>query len=345
MSLMVSEIYEQPDVIRGLWEKERENITRITEEIKKRNIRFVLLAARGTSDHAAIYGKYLLEIKNHLPVGLADASVYTIYDAQIKMNDVLVIGVSQSGEATDVAECLIRSKANGAFTVSITNNSQSTMAKIADCTICCEAGPEKAVAATKTYTSTLAVFYMLSSILSGDDAVAEKLDALSNDIKRSFSLDDEISVRAERYRYMKSGISISRGFNYATALELSLKLAETSYVPMRGFTAADFLHGPIASIHEGDPCFVIAPAGKIHNAMKESLEKLAGRGAETIVFSSEDTLLANATVPLKLETTVDEDLSPILYIVPGQLFAYHLSLTRGLDPDKLKGLSKVTLTM
>lgn len=346
MSLMLKEIHEQPEVIRGLWNKEKDNIRKVAAEIKRRNIKFAIFAARGTSDHAAIYGKYLFEIKNHMPVGLADASAYTIYDATMNMENVLVIGVSQSGEAKDIGEFLVKSRANGALTVSIVNYPDSKMAKTGvDFSLCCNAGPEKAVAATKTYTSTMAVFYMLSCVMNGDESFVPKMNALADDIEKSFELEKILSDRAERYRYMKTGVALSRGYAFSNALELSLKMAETCYVAMRGYSAADFQHGPIASVHETDPCFIIAPKGKMLGTMKESIDKLAARNAEMVIFSSEDALLEKATLPLKLDTNVDEELSPILYIVPGQLFAYNLSVSKGNDPDNPKGLSKITLTL
>ncbi len=143
---------------------------------------------------------------------------------------------------------------------------------------------------------------------------------------------------------MQNGACIGRGINYATALECALKLAETSYVGFRGYSAADFMHGPIASVHEGDPCVLLAAEGKAMGSVMDTLKRLASIQAETIVISASDEALESACVPVKLPVSVSEELSPIVYIVAGQLLAYYISVARGNNPDNPKGLSKVTLT-
>ena len=345
MSFMLKEIHEQPDVIGRMVDAEQENVAKLAADIKGRDIDFVVMAARGTSDHAAIYGKYLLEIKNSLPVGLADPSVYTLYDAKIKMDRALVIGVSQSGQATDVAEYLERSKQSGALTAAITNVPGSTLTQIADYTILCHAGPEKGVAATKTYTSTLAALYLLSASLANDVVHAKnQMLGCVEAMRSALNIEEFCSEKAERYRFMQDGYVISRGLNYCTALETALKLAETSYVGMLAYSAADFLHGPIAAVHESEACFLCAPPGKAFATMVEMACRLVERKAEVAVLSSEEEILSIATTPFRLDATVDEELSPLVYILPGQLLAYYLAVSRGFDPDRPRGLSKVTLT-
>ena len=345
MSFMLKEIHEQPEVISRMAHAEQENVAKLAAEIKSRDIDFVIMAARGTSDHAAIYGKYLLEIKNGLAVGLADPSVYTLYSAKIKMDRALVIGISQSGQATDVAEYLKQSKASGALTASITNVPGSTLTQIADHNILCHAGQEQGVAATKTYTSTLAALYLLSASLSNDVKHAKKqLLGCAEAMKSSLSIGSYCEAKAERYRFMQDGYVISRGLNYCTALEAALKLAETSYVGMLAYSAADFVHGPIAAVHESESCFLCAPPGKAYSTMVEMAARLSERKAEVAIISSEEEILSYATTPFKLDVTVDEELSPLLYIVPAQMLAYYLAITRGFDPDRPRGLSKVTLT-
>lgn len=344
MSQMLSEICEQPGVLRKLIEAESATVTQLAQDIRQRGIKFVMLAARGTSDHAAIYGKYLLEITNGLPVGLADPSVYTLYSAHIDMNSVLVIGVSQSGQAPDVIEYLNRSKQAGALTASITNEPDSPITSAADHTIICHAGPEKAVAATKTYTSALAAFYLLSASLVGNGERVNMLQVCAEAMQTALTVEPQIEDKAERYRYMESGAVISRGYNFCTALETALKLAETNYIGMRGFSAADFLHGPIATVHEGYPCILIAPHGKAYQGMYDMAVNLKNRGAETIIISSEEKILSLATTPIRLGAEIDEELSPLVYAIPGQLLAYHMAVARRYDPDQPRGLTKVTLT-
>ena len=344
MSVMLDEIHQQPDIIGRLVEAERANASELTAEIKRRDIELVIMAARGTSDHAAIYGKYLFEVHNELPVALADPSVFTLYSAKMKLDRALVIGISQSGQATDVAEYLTQSRAAGALTLAITNEPGSTLTQIADFTILCHAEKESAVAATKTYTSTLAALYLISASLGGNGCRVDHLLLCAEFMRAAFSTEEFISKRAERYRYMQSGAVLSRGFNYCTALETALKLAETSYIGMRGYSAADFLHGPIATIHEGDPCILIAPPGRTYETMLDMANRLRSRKADTLIISSEEDILSLATVPVKLAVKVDEELSPLVYIIPGQLFAYYLAIAKGHDPDQPRGLSKVTLT-
>jgi len=345
MSFMLNEIREQPDVIGRLVDAEQESAARLAAEIERRGVGFVVMAARGTSDHAAIYGKYLLEIKNSLPVGLADPSVYTLYGANLKMDRALVIGISQSGQATDVAECLERSKQAGALTAAITNVPGSTLTRIADHTILCHAGQEKGVAATKTYTSTLAALYLLSASLSHDVKHAKKqLLGCAEAMRAALTLEGYCESKAERYRFMQDGYVISRGLNYCTALETALKLAETSYVGVLAYSAADFLHGPIAAVFESEACFLVAPPGKAFCAMVDMASRLSERKAEVAIISSEDEILSYATTPFRLDVCVEEELSPLVYVIPGQLLAYFLAVSRGFDPDRPRGLSKVTLT-
>ena len=344
MSYMLDEIRQQPDVISKLVECERNAVGELAREIRRRDICLVVMAARGTSDHAAVYGKYLLEINNGYPVALADPSIFTLYGAELRMEHALVIGISQSGQAADVAEYLEQSKRFGALTVDITNEPGSTLTKVAHHTICCHAGKELGVAATKTYTSTLAALYLFSASLADDGSRVDDLLACAESMRAAFSIEPYIADRAERYRYMQDGCVISRGFNYCTALETALKLAETSYVSLNAYSAADFLHGPIAAVHEEEPCFLIAPPGKAYSNILDIAKRLRERSAETVILSSEKEILSLATTPFRLDVTVVEELSPLVYIIPGQLLAHHLALARGHDPDRPRGLTKVTIT-
>ena len=344
MSHMLDEIHQQPDVVAGLVESERKSAEQLAADMERRGIDLVIMAARGTSDHAAIYGKYLLEVNNALPVALADCSIFTLYSAKLALERALVIGISQSGEATDVGEYLKRSRELGALTAAITNEPGSTLTRNADHTILCRAGKELGVAATKTYTATLAAFYMLSAAVSHDEARLARLSDCADAMRSVLALKSLMADTAERYKTMGSGAVVGRGFNYCTALETALKLAETSYIGMRGYSAADFLHGPVATVDEGYPCILIAPPGKAYGTMFDMAGRLRDLRAETITVSSDEEILSLATTPVGLEVEVDEQLSPLVYIVPCQLFAYYLAVARGHDPDNPRGLSKVTLT-
>jgi len=344
MSYMLDEIRQQPDAIARMVETQLSNVESAAKEIAQRDISLIVMAARGTSDHAAIYGKYLLEIENGYPVALADPSVFTLYGAELRMGRALVIGISQSGQAADVAEYLERSRKYGALTLDITNEPGSALTQVAHHTIFCDAGRELGVAATKTYTSTLAALYLLSAVLKGDRSRRDALLRCTDAMRAALSIEEQVAERAERYRYMQEGHVISRGLNLCTALETALKMAETSYVALKAYSAADFLHGPIAAVDEGEACFLIAPPGKAYQTMLDMARRLRDMNAETVVLSSEDDILSVGTTPLRLDVTVDEELSPLVYIVPGQLLAFHLAVTRGHDPDRPRGLSKVTIT-
>ena len=200
------------------------------------------------------------------------------------------------------------------------------------------------MAATKTYTSTLAALYLLSASLAEAGSRVDDLLACAEAMRAAFAIEPYIADRAERYRYMQDGYVISRGFNYCTAMETALKVAETSYVSLNAYSAADFLHGPVAAVHEGEPCFLIAPPGKAYPNMLDIAQRLRERNAETVTLSSEDEILSLATTPFKLDVAVSEELSPLVYIIPGQLLAYYLAIARGHDPDRPRGLTKVTIT-
>lgn len=345
MSYMLDEIHEQPEVIRRVVREEREKVSEVAGEIRRRNAAFGMLAARGTSDHAATYAKYLFEIVNGLPISLAAPSVFTLYEAELRLERAFAIGISQSGRAADVIECLRRAKKIGAVTACITNEPDSDITRAVDTCLYCQANPERSVAATKSYTASLALFCLLSAECAGRSDLVDGLLEAADGMERVFECaEKEIAARAERYRYMNRCITLARGLNRATAFESALKLAETCYVSADPFSSVDFLHGPIAVVDEGLPCFLYAPSGPTYPSMFEIAERLREKNAELIVISDVDEILALASTPLCIPFAMDDILSPIVYITVGQLFAYYLAATKGLDPDHPRGLSKVTIT-
>lgn len=346
MTLMSSEIKEQPKVLRGMIKTQLSTIKDIAKAVKDNDIKFILTAARGTSNHGCVYGNYMFKIMNGMPTGIAELSVLTHYDATVNFKGTMVIAVSQSGGSTDVCEFLQKAKAGGALAVAFTNIADSRLASIADYTVCFGAGEEKSVAATKTYCGTLAAFYMLSMVMAGkdDNFIAESLETAAKAIEGIFDREEEIKVLSARFRYLKAGMIIARGINYCNALELSLKLTETCYIKMRGFSSAEFLHGPIASLAKADACFVFAPTGKTLGQVSEGIDKLNAKGIETIVFSDDDSILAKAKVPVKMPS-VCECIAPMVYIPYGQLLANYLSVSIGNNPDTPEGLTKVCETI
>ena len=229
--------------------------------------------ARGSSDNAALFGRYLLEISTGIPVSLAAPGGPHTLSHENDLRDALVIGISQSGEGTDVNMVLENSKRSGATTVAITNEANSAMAGIAHETFLIHAGREHSVAATKTYTGQLMIFHMLASALNDNKRFAE-VERLPELAAVSLGLRPEIEKIVERYTFMEHCVVVGRGLNYANAYEFAIKLMETCYVVAERFSSADFLHGPIAMVERGFPAFLFAPPGKTLAGMKELLEKL-----------------------------------------------------------------------
>ncbi|MHB0913784.1 MAG: SIS domain-containing protein [Armatimonadota bacterium] len=340
---MLQEIREQPEVLRHL--VSTSDMQALRDEMHARGVEAVSISARGTSDNAATLAKYIFEIAAGVPVSLVASSVFTLYNAKMDLSKWLLLGISQSGESTDVVEVMSQAKGMGALVAGITNVENSSMTRAGDYTFLCHAGEEKSVAATKTYTATLGVLYLLAGALAKDPTIAESLHGVADAMQEVFSLEEQIARVVERYRYMEECVVLARGINQATCLEAALKLTETCYVVAKPYSAADFQHGPIATAHEGFPIFLYAPPGKGYPAMVEIAEKLAERGAELIVVSSEEEILSHAATPIRVPVTVDEIYSPLVYIIVGQLFAQCLSLAKGNNPDAPRGLCKVTKTL
>lgn len=342
--LMRTEIGEQPEVLRRIADTEWRTVQTVAQQIRDHKLRYAFLAARGTSDNAAAYFKYLFEIENGMPCGLAAPSVVTLYRADLDWRGALVVGISQSGQAPDVVEYLAHAKANGAFTVSITNDPDSPLSHTSHFALHLHAGVERSVAATKTYTGTLAIIYLLSEALRNNPNAPQQLHHVASLVEQTLRAETHIQEIADRYRYMRECVSLARGINQATAQETALKLIETCYVMCKAYSVADFMHGPFALIEPGFPCLLFAPDGATYPTALESASKLRGGGAETIIFASSAEILALARTPIPMPPSVPETLSPIVYIVAGQLFAYHLALARDLNPDQPRGLQKVTKT-
>jgi len=232
----------------------------------------------------------------------------------------------------------------GVTTVAITNEASSTLAGIADETFLIHAGRERSVAATKTYTGQLMIFHLLASYLSSKKLVTE-VKQLPELAARSLSMRSQVEEIVERYAFMDHCVVVGRGLNYANAYEFAIKLMETCYVVAERFSSADFLHGPIAMVERDFPAFLFAPPGRTLAGMKELLTRLTALRAETIVISSDKAALARATRCLRIPAPIREELSPIPYIIPAQMFAALLAECKGLSPDRPRSLAKVTSTV
>jgi glucosamine--fructose-6-phosphate aminotransferase (isomerizing) len=339
------EIHEQPAVLRRLFTKEEATAQALAELIRGRQIDHVVIAARGTSDNAGRYAQYVLGAMNGLSVGLAAPSLFSIYRRPPRFGNALVIGISQSGKSPDIVSVLSEARRQGAMTAVLTNRSDSPLAEQGDVVIDLQAGEERAVAATKTYTAELAAIALLSVSLSGLPEHRNALMEVPDAVDATLGMGDRIAEIAPRYRYMVRCIVVGRGFNYATAFETALKLKELTYTIVEPYSSADFLHGPLAMIEGGFPAIVIAPSGQIANEMTEFVETLRARQAEVIAISDDDAVLERARIPLALPVPLPEWLSPITAIIPGQFLSMCLAHVRDYDVDSPRAIHKVTETV
>jgi glucosamine--fructose-6-phosphate aminotransferase (isomerizing) len=339
------EIFEQPEAAARLLADADGRVARAAEAIARRGARSVFLAARGSSDNAGLYAKYLWGARNALPVAQAAPSLFGVYGTPPAIGDALVVAISQSGRSPDIVGVMREGRRQGALTLAITNDSGSPLAEAAELVIDTAAGPERAVAASKTYTTQLVAVAMLSAALSGDSEQRAALARVPALLAGMLALEDAIAATAPRYRSMGHCAVLGRGFNYATAFEWALKLKELAYVIAEPYSPADFQHGPMALAHEGFPIFAVVAEGAITANVMELLARLVEtRRVELLTVSNHAPALALARTALHLPEDVPEWLSPILAIVPAQLFCYHLTRAKGYNTEDPRGLSKITLT-
>lgn len=339
---MLDEIGEQPAVLERTISAEADKYNRLGAFLRRREIDLVVIVARGSSDNASLFGRYLIEIMAGIPVSLAAPSVYTLYDAKLDLKRSLVIGVSQSGEGEDINIVLESAKASGAYTLAITNEMRSTMASIADETLLIHAGRERSVAATKTYTGQMLHFYLLANELASSRLDIARIPKYAAD---ALELRTEIQGLVERYVFMENCVVVGRGMNYGNSYELALKLMETCYVVAERFSSADFFHGPLAIVERRFPVVMFGPLGVTEKSSLELLERLRELNADCLSITNSPAIAAISPNSLKLSAEIEEFLSPIPFIVPAQLFAALLSEAKGLDPDAPRSLSKVTRTL
>lgn len=334
---MAAEIAEQPAVLGALVAR-RGEIADVAAAISRRPPRFALLAARGSSDHAALYAKYLIEVLLGLPAGLVSPSTVTLYGARPDLRDVLLVSVSQSGGSPDLLEFTQTARKQGALTVAVTNTPASPLGGAAELAVDIGAGTETAVAATKTYSATLLALYLLiDAVRGGDSSAAAEIEPLARQ-----ALEVDVKRAVDRYRFVDRIITTGRGYSYATALESALKLAETSYLAARAYSGADLLHGPVAAVDEETAVLAITGAGRGGAALRDVLTAVAERGADVLALgSSAGEVPAAVRIPVP---SVAEELAPVLEVLPVQRIALGLALARGFDPDRPRGLNKVTRT-
>ncbi len=352
MSLMIEEIRQQPQVLQALLDSPPAALAQLQKRFSSRRPDLIVIVARGTSDNAALFARYFFEITLGIPTSLAAPSIATLYHRLRLPAHSLVIGISQSGESTDINAFLEAAKQSGAFTIGITNEPASTLANLTDEVLPVGAGKEASVAATKTYTAQLMVLYCLAQSL-GASIRSSDLNQLPEMV--AMQIEGEASVRelAQQYREMSRAVVVGRGLNYANGLEFALKLMETCYVVAAGFSVADFAHGPIAMIERGFPVFVFTPPGPTFEQTAKLVARLGESGVDTVCVGHETgvggphcehQLLVRGN-PISRSGVPEDSFTPIPSIIPAQLFAAHLSECKGLNPDRPRMLSKVTRTL
>ena len=339
---MLQEISEQPEVLERTIASEREKLVGIGDFLRQKEIDLIILVARGSSDNASLFGRYLLEVTTGIPVSLAAPSVYTLYNAKMRLKHAVVIGVSQSGEGDDINHVLDSAKAAGAFTMAITNEAESTMAKLADETLLIHAGREKSVAATKTYTGQMLHFYLLASAVGDKRIDYYKIPELTS---KALEVKAKVEEIAQRYAFMDNCVVVGRGMNYGNSYELALKLMETCYVVAERFSSADFFHGPLAIVERRFPVIMFAPNGVTKKSNVDLLNRLKELNADSLSITNDDEIAGLSGQSIMMPAEADEFLSPIPFIVPAQLFAAYLAEAKGLDPDSPRSLAKVTKTL
>ena len=337
---MSAEIAAQPEVLAASVLRHSE-IAEVARVVSARKPRFALLAARGSSDHAATYAKYLIEVLLQLPAGLVSPSATTLYGARPDLSDVLMISVSQSGGSPDLVEVTEVARAQGALTVAVTNTPDSPLNGVAEHAIDIGAGPELAVAATKTYTATLLSLYLLiDAVRGGTGEAVRDIGALA--ASALDDTEDQVAESVQRLRFVERVLTTGRGYSSASASEAALKLAETSYLAARAYSGADLLHGPVAAVDEETAVLAVTSKGHGGSAMVDVVKAVRARGADVLaVGSAAGEVGANSHLVLPDSA---EEVAPILEILPLQRIALGLALARGGDPDNPRGLLKVTKT-
>jgi glucosamine--fructose-6-phosphate aminotransferase (isomerizing) len=339
------EIAEQPEVAERLLAEAPADLAPIVAAVRAMGIEYVMFAARGTSDHAATYGLYALGSVSRLPVALAAPSLFSRYATPPRLGRALVVGISQSGRSPDVVAVIEEARRQGALTAAITNEPESPLAAAAAHAVPLRAGHEASVAATKTYTAELMVVAMLAAALTADAASSDAL-ARVPDVMRQALAQSEAALRlAEAHRSMEEAVVLGRGYNLSTALEWALKLKELAYVRAQGYSSADFQHGPVASLPAGGHVLAVNAAGPLAPDLADLIARLAReQRVKLVLVAGADVDGPAGTDLLPFPDVLPEWLSPLIAIIPAQLFCLGLARAKGLDGERPRGLTKVTLT-
>lgn len=339
---MRREIAEQGDAVAATMDEVRRRAEQVRAAAGGR--RRVLFVARGSSDNAATYGRYLVETQLGVPGALAAPSVATHYHARLDLSDTLVVSISQSGRTQEIVEVQRWANAQGAATVAISNDADSPLAADADVALTTQAGTERAVPATKSYSSQLAALAGMVATLEGGTGLWPALDRAPAELARLETAEEGVAAAVDALASSDEALVTGRGLAFGTALEVALKLEETCLRPVRGLSYADLRHGPIAVVAPGLTAIVVAaPDGPMLTPLVELAHDLTTRGARVMAVGG-DAALANAAAYHLPGPDLPEPIAPLGLIVPAQLVVESLARRLGLDPDAPRGLSKITTT-
>jgi glucosamine--fructose-6-phosphate aminotransferase (isomerizing) len=344
-TIMEREIGEQPDALARTLEVNGAALKALGRDLRGRTITTVMVAARGSSDNAGVYAKYLFQAFNRVPVAMATPSLYTFHHAPPRLTNIFVLGVSQSGQSEDIIEVMAEARRQGALTAAITADDRSPLAAQSQHVLKLETGAEKAVAATKTFTASLALIAALSSSWEESrqrTAALEQLPSLAAATLKATG--GAVADCAPSFRHISRCVVLSRGFSYGVAMEIALKLKELTYVTAEPYSSADFQHGPMAMVEPNFPVILVATRGVLHDHLLELARQVKERKPDLVCISDSPDILELGDTRLPVSEGAPEWLSPILAVLPGQMFALRLSLAKGIDPDVPRGLSKVTVT-
>lgn len=340
-TIMWKEIMEQADAIPYCLSINQEKIAAIAQAVATNRPSQIIYVARGTSDHAATFGKYLMEIECGIPVGLSACSVLTAYQGKIQYQNAMVVAISQSGAGRDVFEVLHAAKEAGALTVAITNEEDSIIAREAAYHLFCGCGEEISVAATKTFIMQLLLVTQLTAAVARKPAL---LDNIERSARAILARSEEVAALAPRYRFMGECFVLSRGLGYPLAMETALKIQETCYVKAKAYSVADFQHGPFAMVEQNTPVFLIAVDRHTDGDVEATLDRLNSVGADTFVVTNKQAILDKATVGVLLPDWCEGIPGCFAAAAVAQMFASTLALAKGNNPDAPRGLAKVTIT-
>lgn len=343
-TIMWQEILQQKEVIDKCLKYNLPTIDKIKEDISKKSINSIILSARGTSDHVAMFAKYLFEIYYNIPVCLASPSIFTMYNSNINMKNSLVIGISQSGAAEDVAAVLSAANDQNAITIGVTNTIDSLIANKSKYHLYCNAGKENSVAATKTFITQLYLTTLLASHMTNDQHIKNSLDQVDDAIKQAIDLYEQIKLQVLQFKYMQECFVLARGLTLPIAMEAALKIQETSYVRAKAYPISDFHHGPFAMVNKEIPVILISTDNLVEKDTIEIITKLKDQQVSIISITNNSKIACMTDSNILLPTNLLNISAAFCASVIAQIFACELSLIKNNNPDSPRGLKKVTIT-